>query len=103
MATAPAHTSVVGNGWRVKLYELEADGAWVDKGTGYVACRILPRLGCPGLMVTNEENPNEMLLKSRIRFDENYELQGGTCSIFMLVLVLISFISRKYNNVARIE
>lgn len=76
MATSPSHSSVVGNGWRVKLYELETEGAWIDKGTGYVACRILSGLGCPGLIVTNENNTNEVLLRSRIS-DDNYELQGG--------------------------
>ena len=90
MATSSSPTSIVGNGWRVKLYELEAEGAWVDKGTGYAACRILSGVNAPGLVVTNEEKPHDVLLRSRIRFDENYELQGGELmSLFCEYFVLI--------------
>lgn len=85
------------------MYELEPEGAWVDKGTGYVACRILAGLGCPGLIVTNEDNPNDVLLRSRIRFDENYELQGGDFFAQTSSICILLSLFRKYNNVARNE
>ena len=25
--------------WRVKLYQLDEDGAWLDQGTGYASCQ----------------------------------------------------------------
>ncbi len=64
-------------GWRVKLYELEPEGAWVDKGTGFVICCILPSLGCPALVVTSEESDDKILLQSKIQSEDNYEQQGG--------------------------
>ena len=26
-------------GWRVKLYQLETEGTWLDQGTGFVSCK----------------------------------------------------------------
>eukprot|EP01038_Epipyxis_sp_PR26KG_P008950 gene8950-12067_t len=66
-------------GWRVKLYELEKSGAWIDKGTGYVIAVPAqdpshPSDG-PCMYVTNEVT-QEILLKSKIRMEDVYEKQG---------------------------
>lgn len=78
MTTLETKEQKVPQGWRVKLYELEPEGAWVDKGTGYVACRIAPTLNCPALVVTSEDDEEVILLESKLRSNDTYEQQGGS-------------------------
>ncbi len=76
---APAASS----GWRVKLYELESSGSWVDRGVGHVRVELLPSLHpqathsqVPSLCIVSEDN-GSYLLQSKIQSDDLYEKQGG--------------------------
>ena len=68
---AAAATAVPG--WRVKLYQLEPEGAWLDKGTGCASCRVME--GGPKIFVTTEDGTG-VVLDSKIRSDDIYERQG---------------------------
>ena len=67
-----------GYGWRVKLYQLESEGAgaWQDQGTGNVICKTL--LSGPAIVVMNESEDEEYtpLLQSKIQLEDVYERQG---------------------------
>lgn len=65
-------------GWRVKLYQLESEGAgaWQDQGTGNVSCKSV--LSGPAIVVMNESEDEEFapLLQSKIQIEDVYERQG---------------------------
>lgn len=62
---------------RVKVYRLNGDGKWDDRGTGHVTVDYLERSEDLGLFVIDEED-NETLLSHRIRSDEIYRRQEDT-------------------------
>lgn len=62
--------------WRVKLYELEHTGTWVDHGIGYATVEMDSDLSGPALCVTSETDPGKYLMKSKIQSDDLYERQG---------------------------
>lgn len=65
------------NGWRVKLYQLDSEGAWQDQGTGLVSCKFVASKEGPAIVVTNDEEENSnnsnILLESKIKFDDAYD------------------------------
>lgn len=76
------------NEWRVKLYQLEAGGVWIDKGTGFVSClhthtimsgknenTTRPVPVTASLFVKREEDLS-ILLQSTIQYEDAYERQG---------------------------
>jgi hypothetical protein len=93
-------------GWRVKLYELESLGGWLDRGVGHVTVDLVPQTPsgllphchsssgsgsgsgnpslptvtthAPALCIVSEET-GEFLLQSKIQCDDLYEKQGGEC------------------------
>lgn len=71
-----AHNSG-GGGWRVKLYQLESEGSWLDQGTGFVECKYIPNIQAPALIVQNEDD-GMLLLQAKIQCEDIYERQGGT-------------------------
>lgn len=62
---------------RVKLYGLEEEGAWTDRGTGFVSCCSTKDGSGTALVVVNEFEPCETLLESKIQLHSTFELQGG--------------------------
>lgn len=74
MTTAAEDASL--SGWRIKLYELDAQGAWLDRGTGYVDIRVESE-PAPALVIVSEEDNSE-LLRSKVQLEDVYERQGGT-------------------------
>ena len=64
-------------GWRVKLYELENSGNWVDHGIGFSYIQLSSSLEGPVLAVISEKNSEEFLLQSKIHSEDFYEKQGG--------------------------
>lgn len=68
--------SSITKGWRVKLYQLESEGAWQDQGTGVVHCKSVATLG-PAICVSKEDNDDSYFLQSKIQCDDIYERQGG--------------------------
>lgn len=63
--------------WRIKLYELEEQGAWIDKGTGFVHVKVVNELGGPALVIRSEENDGVIFFQSKVITDDVYEIQGG--------------------------
>ncbi|KAJ4969136.1 hypothetical protein NE237_015837 [Protea cynaroides] len=62
---------------RVKVYRLNDDGKWDDRGTGHVTVDYLERSEELGLFVIDEED-NETLLAHRISSDDIYRRQEDT-------------------------
>jgi protein phosphatase 4 regulatory subunit 3 len=75
---SPNTVAGCGYGWRVKLYQLESEGAgaWQDQGTGNVICKSV--LSGPAIVVMNESEDEEFapLLQSKIQIEDVYERQG---------------------------
>lgn len=67
---------------RVRLYELNPDGAWDDKGTGHAYLHANPDAeeGSSSLTITvrSEEDDGKLLLKHEVDTDIEYSRQGGT-------------------------
>ncbi|CAI7799011.1 unnamed protein product, partial [Closterium sp. NIES-54] len=66
-----------GSKQRVKVYRLNDDGKWDDKGTGHVSVEYLERSDAIGLVVIDEED-NATLLVHRISTDDIYQRQEDT-------------------------
>ncbi|XP_024373621.1 uncharacterized protein [Physcomitrium patens] len=62
---------------RVKVYRLNDEGKWDDKGTGHVSIEYLERSDAVGLVVIDEED-NQTLLVHRISADDIYRRQEDT-------------------------
>ncbi|CAL5223154.1 g5623 [Coccomyxa viridis] len=61
---------------RVKVYRLNSDGLWDDKGTGHVSVEYLEQSDSLGLVVISEEDTHRTLLIHRIVFEDIYYRQG---------------------------
>lgn len=59
---------------RVKLYTLNADRQWDDKGTGHVSSLYVDRLKGMSLLV-RAESDGSLLLESKIQPDTAYQKQ----------------------------
>lgn len=66
------------DGWRVKLYELEASGTWIDLGVGYVSIREVNDLKGRALCIMNESDRGRPILISKLLTEDLYEKQGET-------------------------
>jgi hypothetical protein len=76
-----AETEPAPSKWRVKLYRLAADGAWLDQGTGYASCERVESPGSHGgvaLVVSNEEgsSSDEVLVQAAVRANDLFERQA---------------------------
>jgi hypothetical protein len=65
--------------WRVKLYQLDEEGSWVDKGTGSVCCQR-GQSGATSIVV-HSEHDDSVVLESPIAYDDRYERQNGRISV----------------------
>ncbi|CAL8462717.1 g2250 [Coccomyxa elongata] len=61
---------------RVKVYRLNSDGLWDDKGTGHVSVEYLEQSDSVGLVVISEEDTHRTLLIHRIVCEDIYFKQG---------------------------
>jgi len=98
-------------GWRVKLYELDRDGAWADQGTGFAECTMVvtAEMRAPMLIVRSEvvanasdvdiacKNESVVLIQSKIQCDDVYERQGGKWDKCDLSEYHISALSEYYH------
>jgi len=66
---------------RVKLYELNAERQWDDKGTGHVSSTYVERLKGISLVVRSEADGN-LLLESKIQPDTAYQKQQETLIVW---------------------
>ncbi|KAJ7531832.1 hypothetical protein O6H91_14G061000 [Diphasiastrum complanatum] len=62
---------------RVKVYRLNDEGRWDDKGTGHISVEYLERSETVGLVVIDESD-NSTLLVHRISIDDIYRRQEDT-------------------------
>lgn len=62
--------------WRVKLYELEHTGTWVDHGIGHATVEMVNDLNGPALCVASESEQGKYLMRSKIQSEDLYERQG---------------------------
>eukprot|EP00850_Spirogloea_muscicola_P020806 SM000227S07452 [mRNA] locus=s227:212947:219778:+ [translate_table: standard] len=62
---------------RVKVYRLNDDNKWDDKGTGHVTVEYLERCNAQGLVVIDEKDESTLLLH-RIAADDIYQRQEDT-------------------------
>ncbi|KAG5191710.1 hypothetical protein JKP88DRAFT_352181 [Tribonema minus] len=49
------------DGWRVKLYQLNSDGQWDAKGTGYISCKYIHAVEATALCVVSEVDGCQLL------------------------------------------
>jgi len=66
---------------RVKLYELNAERQWDDKGTGHVNSTYVERLKGVSLVVRSEAD-GSLLLESKIQHDTAYQKQQETLIVW---------------------
>lgn len=66
---------------RVKLYALNANRQWDDKGTGHVISCFHEPLDGMSLLVRNESD-GSLLLESKIQLDTQYQKQQGTLIVW---------------------
>ncbi|XP_026462673.1 serine/threonine-protein phosphatase 4 regulatory subunit 3-like [Ctenocephalides felis] len=66
---------------RVKLYALNAQRQWDDRGTGHVSCVYIERLKGISLMVRAELD-GTLLLESKIQHDTTYQKQQDTLIVW---------------------
>lgn len=66
---------------RVKLYALNADRQWDDRGTGHVSSTYVDKLKGISLMV-RAENDGSLLLESKIQPDTAYQKQQDTLIVW---------------------
>jgi protein phosphatase-4 regulatory subunit 3 len=61
---------------RVRVYELDSNSQWEDKGTGHVQLTYVESKQGFCIIVRSEED-GVAILSSKIRPDENYSIQQG--------------------------
>ncbi|AMD19186.1 HBR285Cp [Eremothecium sinecaudum] len=66
---------------RVKVYLLEND-EWKDTGTGFCVGQCEQALGCAYLLVRDEEQPDRILLKSKLEGNIEYQRQEETLIVW---------------------
>ena len=66
---------------RVKLYELNAERQWDDKGTGHVSSTYVEKLKGISLVVRSEQD-GSLLLESKIQSDTAYQKQQETLIVW---------------------
>jgi hypothetical protein len=59
---------------RVKVYKLNAEGMWDDKGTGHVSIEYMEQSDAAGLVVISEEDTSTLLIH-RISRDDIYQVR----------------------------
>lgn len=62
---------------RAKVYQLNDDGQWDDRGTGYAAVQYIPAQSTAFVVVVSEHD-QQLLLESRVYQDDIYQRQGDT-------------------------
>ncbi|KAJ5148644.1 hypothetical protein N7448_000222 [Penicillium atrosanguineum] len=61
---------------RVKVYELR-NNDWFDRGTGFCTGTIMGEE--PRIFVESEDQPQRVLLETKITKDDGYQKQQGFC------------------------
>jgi len=67
---------------RVKVYQLDDNVQWEDKGTGHVDCVFMEKNDGMSLIVRSEKDPDSLLLESKIFMDDIYQMQADTLIVW---------------------
>eukprot|EP01102_Stenamoeba_stenopodia_P001516 TRINITY_DN1130_c0_g4_i1.p1 TRINITY_DN1130_c0_g4~~TRINITY_DN1130_c0_g4_i1.p1 ORF type:complete len:770 (+),score=129.95 TRINITY_DN1130_c0_g4_i1:601-2910(+) len=67
---------------RVKVYQLNEEGQWDDKGTGHVVLTYHEKFGGVGVVVKSEESDGHLLLESKLYAEDIYQLQQDTLIVW---------------------
>jgi protein phosphatase-4 regulatory subunit 3 len=67
--------------WRVKVYEL-LEEEWVDRGTGYCYGELVDDDKAARIVVKNEQNEQDILLRSTVQGDTQYQKQQDTLIVW---------------------
>ncbi|KAG1672117.1 hypothetical protein FOA52_001704 [Chlamydomonas sp. UWO 241] len=62
--------------FRAKVYRLNVEGSWTDKGTGHICVEYLEQADAHGLVVISEEGDGKPLLVHKISKDDIYQRTG---------------------------
>lgn len=62
--------------FRAKVYRLNAEGSWTDKGTGHICVEYLEQADAHGLVVISEEADGKPLLLHKISREDIYQRTG---------------------------
>ena len=62
---------------RAKVYCLNEDGQWDDRGTGHAAVQYLPAEEAAFIVVLSEDDCASHLLQARVLMDDIYQRQQG--------------------------
>ncbi|GIL44732.1 hypothetical protein Vafri_2247 [Volvox africanus] len=66
---------------RVKVYKLNAEGQWEDKGTGHISVEYMEQAHAMGLVVISEEENGKTLLVHQISREDIYSRSGESTII----------------------
>lgn len=67
--------------WRVKVYEL-LEEEWVDRGTGYCYGELVDDDKAARIVVKNEQDEQDILLRSTVQGDTQYQKQQDTLIVW---------------------
>ena len=63
---------------RTKVYLLNDDGQWDDRGTGHAEIQYMPAEDAAFIIVMSEENAETSLLQTKIHMQDIYQRQQDT-------------------------
>jgi hypothetical protein len=72
-------TSASNNRSRVKLYTLNEERQWDDRGTGFVTCTSPTTSNSSYSIIVKSEVDNSTLLESKIQLHTKYQKQQVSC------------------------
>ncbi|PRP84443.1 hypothetical protein PROFUN_08028 [Planoprotostelium fungivorum] len=67
---------------RVKVYQLDDNVQWEDKGTGHVECVFMEKNDGMSLIVRSEKEPDNLLLESKIFMEDIYQMQADSLIVW---------------------
>ena len=76
-SSSRSNNSMSTSRWRVKMYHLNEDGQWSDKGTGFCSCSYVDSLGHFALCIESED-PDQYNTQYRLSDEDIYQRQGST-------------------------
>ena len=67
---------------RTKVYLLNDDGQWDDRGTGHAEIQYMPAEDAAFIIVMSEENAETSLLQTKIHMQDIYQRQQDTTRVY---------------------
>jgi len=76
-SSSSSSSSMSTSRWRVKMYHLNEDGQWSDKGTGFCSCSFVDAFGEFAICIESED-PDQYNTQYRLSDEDIYQRQGNT-------------------------